>query len=154
MPVTTKLAKSGLKKVQKRNRRQPQAPLNRAARNLTRGGTGTLPRGAAAEVFDQNQPRSKRARDQAVLESRRRRHCQRFFVFVSQFFGPFYSLRHGGACVFGGPDAGMGGEVLESRTAAIGGHPKGGPGSGVRRVADDARGGSNSRPRRQRPQRR
>jgi hypothetical protein len=48
--------------------------LNRAARNLTRGGTGTLTRGAAPEVFDQNQPRSQRARQRAVVESRRRRH--------------------------------------------------------------------------------
>jgi hypothetical protein len=73
MPVNTKMAKSGLKKVQKQNRKQTNAPLNRAARSLGRADAAKLTSGVVTDDFKPAN-RAAAAKQRVILDNRRRRH--------------------------------------------------------------------------------
>jgi hypothetical protein len=73
MPVTTKMAKSGVKNVFKKKRTNLDGRLNRAARNVNREEADRLTPGVVGELFDQKKNQQQKKRQQAILDNRRRR---------------------------------------------------------------------------------
>jgi hypothetical protein len=74
MPITTRPAKSGAKKVFKQKRTNTRGPLNAGAREISRSQARHLSPGALPEVFDGKARRASNKKQQAILENRRRRH--------------------------------------------------------------------------------
>lgn len=74
MPISTRPAKSGMKKVFKAKRSNLKGELNVRARSVSRGDGGDLTPGAVTEVFDRGTTKASQKKQRAILENRRRRH--------------------------------------------------------------------------------
>jgi hypothetical protein len=74
MPISTRPANSGAKKVFKQKRSNTRGTLNVGARDVSRSQARHLTPGAAPEVFDGKARRISNKKQQATLENRRRRH--------------------------------------------------------------------------------
>jgi hypothetical protein len=72
MPISTKMAKSGLKKVHKKRRSNVTGKLNRAARSVGRQEAKELTPGAVTELFDHRSNRLQKKKRAAIIGNRRR----------------------------------------------------------------------------------
>ena len=74
MPISTRPAKSGQKKVFKKKRSNMSGALNVRARAVSRADAVDLTPGVVTERFDHSAIRTSRKKQQAIVENRRRRH--------------------------------------------------------------------------------
>lgn len=76
MPINTKMAKSGLKKVVKKKWSNVSGPLNRSARAVSTAEAIDLTPGIAGltNPINKRQNRKSRKVQEAIIENRRRRH--------------------------------------------------------------------------------
>jgi hypothetical protein len=74
MPVQTKMAKSGEKKVAKAKRSNIGGRLNRAARSISWAEAAELVPGVATELFDRRGLKAAKKKQAAIIGNRRRRH--------------------------------------------------------------------------------
>ena len=73
MPITTQRAKSGEKRLFKRQASNLARPLNRVALSLSREGAGELTPGAVTERLDRRHIRNTKKKQTAIVGNRRRR---------------------------------------------------------------------------------
>ena len=74
MPISTRPATSGEKKVFKQKRSNMRGTLNVGARDVSRSKARHLTPGAVTEIFDGKARRASNKKQEAILENRRRRH--------------------------------------------------------------------------------
>jgi len=73
MPISTKLAKIGVKKVAKKRRTNLTGKLNKAARQINNSDADELLPGAVTELFDHRKIRKSKKKEAAIIGNRRKR---------------------------------------------------------------------------------